>query len=69
METQSPPTWGLFVDWSSEGVGLRTIVLVSIEVYKLNSMIKFGFKTSNNATEYEALKLAREMKAKRFPVL
>lgn len=53
------PEWMLYVDGSTtekrSGAG---IVLITPNKIPLGSAIRFGFKASNNATEYEAL-LAR----------
>ncbi|XP_022856263.1 uncharacterized protein LOC111377401 [Olea europaea var. sylvestris] len=71
MENAELPTWNLFVDGSardtSSGAG---VVLISPEGHKLNSVVRFGFKATNNVAEYEALlaglRLAREMQVKRL---
>lgn len=71
MEPAEPPTWNFFVDDSSgkNGTGAR-VVLVSPEKHKLNCAMRFDFKATNNAIEYEALlirlRLAREMQVKRL---
>ncbi|XP_022860798.1 uncharacterized protein LOC111381267 [Olea europaea var. sylvestris] len=66
MEPAEPPTWKLFIDGSSGEAGAGTgIVLESPEGHKLNCTVRFSFKVSNNAAEYEALlaglRLAKEM--------
>ncbi|XP_022869271.1 uncharacterized protein LOC111388718 [Olea europaea var. sylvestris] len=58
-------------DGSSGEAGSRAgIVLESPEGHKLNCAVRFGFKASNNAVEYEALlagfRLAREMQVRRL---
>ncbi|XP_022891636.1 uncharacterized protein LOC111406442 [Olea europaea var. sylvestris] len=70
METTEPPTWSLFVDGSSGENGSRAgVVLESPEGHKQNCIVRFGFKASNNAAEYEAflvgLRLAKEIQVKR----
>ncbi|XP_022895251.1 uncharacterized protein LOC111409432 [Olea europaea var. sylvestris] len=71
MEPIEPPTWKLFVDGSSGEVGARAgIVLESPEGHLLNCAVRFGFRASNNAVEYEALlaglKLAKEMQVRKL---
>lgn len=71
MEPTKPPTWKLFIDGSSGETGSGAgIFLESSEGHKLNCAVRFDFKTSNNAAEYEALlaglRLAKEMKVKRL---
>ncbi|XP_022880881.1 uncharacterized protein LOC111398180 [Olea europaea var. sylvestris] len=71
MEPAEPPTRKLFVDGSSREAGSGTgIVLESPKGHKLNCAVRFGFKASNNAAEYEArpvsLRLAREMQVRRL---
>ncbi|XP_022880864.1 uncharacterized protein LOC111398160 [Olea europaea var. sylvestris] len=70
MKPAEPPTWNLFVDGSSGEIGSGAgIVLKSLEGHKLNCTVRFGFKASNNAAEYEALlaglRLAKQMQVKR----
>lgn len=70
MEPADIPTWNLFVDGLSREIGSRAnIVLFSLEGHKLNYVVRFGFKATNNVVEYEApladLRLAREMEVKR----
>ncbi|XP_022883217.1 uncharacterized protein LOC111399949 [Olea europaea var. sylvestris] len=68
----SPPH-GTFVDGSAgdTGSGAR-VVLVNPKGHKLNSTVRFGFKATNNAAEYEALLagliLAKEMQVRRLCV-
>lgn len=71
MESVDPPTWNIFVDGSSGEARSRTgIVLISPEGHKLNCIVRFGFKATNNVVEYEVLlvglRLAREMQVKRL---
>ncbi|XP_022854960.1 uncharacterized protein LOC111376241 [Olea europaea var. sylvestris] len=71
MEPTKPPTWHLFVDESSGETGSGAgIVLESPKGHKLNCAVRFDFKVSNNAVEYEALiaglRLAKEMQVKRL---
>lgn len=68
-----PPTWRLFVDGSFWEIGYGTrVIFVSPEGHKLNCVIRFGFKVSNNAAEYEVLladlRLSREIQVKRLMV-
>ncbi|XP_022858151.1 uncharacterized protein LOC111379057 [Olea europaea var. sylvestris] len=71
MELIEPPTWNLFIDGSagdaSSGAG---VILISPKGHKLNSVVRFGFKATNNVAEYEALlaglRLAKEMQVKRL---
>ncbi|CAI9786550.1 unnamed protein product [Fraxinus pennsylvanica] len=56
MELTHHPAWTLFVDRFARETGSRAgVLLESPEGHKLNCAIRFGFKTSNNSTEYEAL--------------
>ncbi|XP_022870105.1 uncharacterized protein LOC111389415 [Olea europaea var. sylvestris] len=65
MEPAEPPTWKLFVDGSSGEAGTGAgIVLESSEGHKLNYAVRFGFKASSNATEYEALPVNESFAAK-----
>ncbi|XP_022874263.1 uncharacterized protein LOC111393096 [Olea europaea var. sylvestris] len=71
MEPAEPPAWKLFVDRSSGKAGFGAgIVLESTEGHELNYAVRFGFKASNNAIEYEALlaglRLAREIQVRRL---
>ncbi|XP_022852055.1 uncharacterized protein LOC111373710 [Olea europaea var. sylvestris] len=71
MEPAEPPTWRLFVDGSSGKTGSGAgIILKSPEGHKLNFTVRFDFKASNNAVEYEALlaglRLAKEMQVRRL---
>ncbi|XP_022892635.1 uncharacterized protein LOC111407412 [Olea europaea var. sylvestris] len=71
MEPTEPPTWKLFVDGSSGEAGAGAgIVLESPEGHLLNYVIRFGFRASNNAAEYEALlaglRLAKEMQVRKL---
>ncbi|XP_022857284.1 uncharacterized protein LOC111378334 [Olea europaea var. sylvestris] len=71
MESTEPPTWKLFVDESSGEAGAGAgIVLESPEGHLLNCAVRFGFRASNNATEYEALlaglRLAKEMQVRKL---
>ncbi|XP_022852995.1 uncharacterized protein LOC111374548 [Olea europaea var. sylvestris] len=71
MEPVEPPTWKLFVDGSSRETGSGAgIVLESSEGHKLNFTVRFDFKVSSNAAEYEALlaglRLAKEMQVRRL---
>ncbi|XP_022869801.1 uncharacterized protein LOC111389152 [Olea europaea var. sylvestris] len=71
MEPVEPPTWNLFVDGSSGETGFGAgIVLESPGGHKLNCAVKFDFKASNKAADYEALlaglRLAKEMQFRRF---
>lgn len=73
MEPAEPPTWNLFVDGLAGETGSGPgVVLVSPEGHKLNSAVWFGFKATNNPTEYEALllglRLANEMQVKRLHI-
>ncbi|CAI9782263.1 unnamed protein product [Fraxinus pennsylvanica] len=53
------------------GIG-ASVLLESPKGYKLNCAVRFGFKTSNNAAEYEVflvgLRLAKEMQMKKLAV-
>ena len=56
------------MDSSSNENGSRArIILISPEGHRFHSALRFGFKASNNETEYEALlaglRVARELKA------
>ncbi|XP_022889278.1 uncharacterized protein LOC111404749 [Olea europaea var. sylvestris] len=71
MEPTKPPTWKLFVDGSSGEAGAGAgIVLESPEGHKLSCAVRFSFKASNNAAEYEALlaglRLAKEMRVRKL---
>ncbi|XP_022856950.1 uncharacterized protein LOC111378017 [Olea europaea var. sylvestris] len=71
MEQAELPTWNLFVDGSTGDVDSSArVVLISPKGHKLNSTMRFGFKATNNVTEYEALlaglRLAKEMQVKRL---
>ncbi|XP_022855998.1 uncharacterized protein LOC111377175 [Olea europaea var. sylvestris] len=71
MEPIEPPTWNLFIDGSAGDVGSGAgVVLISPEGHKLTSVVRFRFKATNNAAEYEALlaglRLAIEMQVKRL---
>ncbi|XP_022846490.1 uncharacterized protein LOC111369272 [Olea europaea var. sylvestris] len=71
MEPEEFPTWNLFVDGSSGETGSGAgVVLESPEGHKLNCVVRFSFKASNNAAEYKALlaglRLAKEMSVKRL---
>ena len=67
------PTWRLYVDGSSyqqsSGAGL---ILVTPEHTEISSAFRFGFKTSNNEAEYEALladlRLTKEMEAEKLEI-
>ncbi|GLU08947.1 hypothetical protein SLE2022_258280 [Rubroshorea leprosula] len=62
------PVWALFVDGTAsvEGSGVGA-VLIGPNGFKSEHALRFSFKTTNNAAEYEALiyglKLASELKA------
>lgn len=53
-------------------IGWFRVLLESPEGHKLNCVVQFNFKTSNNAAEYEALlaglRLAKEMQLKNLAV-
>ncbi|XP_022845288.1 uncharacterized protein LOC111368282 [Olea europaea var. sylvestris] len=71
MEPAEPPTWNLFIDGSAGEVGSGAgVVLISPEGHKLTSAVRFGFKATSNAAEYEALlaglKLATKIQVKRL---
>ncbi|XP_022866582.1 uncharacterized protein LOC111386359 [Olea europaea var. sylvestris] len=71
IEPAEPPTWKLFVDgFSGEAGSGARIVLKSPEGHKLNCAVRFSFKVSNNAAEYEALlvglRLVKEMQVRRL---
>lgn len=63
------PSWRLYVDGSSNdqhsGEG---IILISPDGHKFHSVVRFGFTTSNNEVEYEALlvglRLAKSIQVK-----
>ena len=60
--------WKLFVDGSSnENGAMAGLILVSPEGHRVHSALCFGFSTSNNEAEYEALitglRVALELKA------
>ncbi|XP_072074015.1 uncharacterized protein [Arachis hypogaea] len=70
---ESPTTWSLYVDGSSNksdsGAG---VILESEQGTRIELLLRFEFPVSNNRTEYEALlaglKLAKEVGAKRLIV-
>lgn len=69
-----PPTWSLFIDSSSEGTSSGAgIVPVSLEGHKLNCVMRFDFKATNNVAKYEAflvgLRLAKEIWVKRLLII
>lgn len=73
MEPAESPVGSLFVDGSSEDIWFEAgMVLVSLEGHKLNYAMRFNFKATNNAAEYEALfvdfRLAKEMQVKRLVI-
>ena len=48
--------WNLYVDGASNDTGSRaSMMLINPEGKKIYCVICFGFKVSNNETEYEAL--------------
>ena len=50
------PTWVLYVDGSSNMHGSGAgIILTTLEGIPLEYALRFGFQTSNNEAEYEAL--------------
>ena len=50
------PTWVLYVDGSSNSQGGGAgIILTTPEGVQLEHALRFGFKSSNNKAEYEAL--------------
>ena len=72
-QTAKLPKWELYVDGSSNEGGLEAgLILVSLEGHRMHCALRFGFKASNNETEYEALitglKLAKEMKVESLEV-
>ena len=63
--------WKLFTDGSSCGDGSEAgLVLISLEGTEFVYALRFTFKASNNASEYEALlvglRIAEEMAVKNF---
>ncbi|XP_022859989.1 uncharacterized protein LOC111380608 [Olea europaea var. sylvestris] len=63
--------WNLFIDGSVGDVGSSAgVVLISPKGHKLNLLVRFGFKATNNVAEYEALltglRLAKEIQVKRL---
>lgn len=71
MEPAEPQIWRLSVDGSSRDTGSGAeIILVSPEGHKLACAVRFSFKATNNAAEYEALlaglRLAKELQVKRL---
>ena len=53
---QEIPTWELYMDGSSNKQGSGAgIILTSPEGIQLEYALRFGFPTSNNEAEYEAL--------------
>ena len=61
-------SWKVFVDGSSNENGSGAgIILISPEGHRFHSVLRFGFKASNNEAEYEALlaglRIAQELKA------
>ncbi|XP_022875567.1 uncharacterized protein LOC111394008 [Olea europaea var. sylvestris] len=73
MESVEPPTRNLFVDGSVGDIGLGIgVVLVNPEGHKLNLVMRFEFKATNNAAEYKALlaglRLAKEMQVRRLHI-
>ena len=73
ITTAKVPNWGLYMDGSSNEGGLETgLILVSLEGHRMNCALRFGFKASNNETEYEALiarlNLAKEMKVESLEI-
>lgn len=71
IEPVEPSIWHLFMDGSTRdiasGVG---VVFVSLEKHKRNSTVRFGFKATNNVTEYKALlaglRFAKEMQVRKL---
>lgn len=66
MESIEPPAWSLFIAGSSGEINSDAgVVLISPEGHKLNCVVRFGFKATNNLVEYETLlaglKLAKEI--------
>ena len=50
--------WTLYMDSASNDMGSEArIMLISPERHKIHCIICFGFKTSNNEAEYEALRV------------
>ncbi|XP_022852947.1 uncharacterized protein LOC111374507 [Olea europaea var. sylvestris] len=71
MEPTEPPTWKLFVDGSPGEAGSGAgIVLESLKGHKLNCAVRFSFKASSNAAEYEVLlaglRLAKKMQVRKL---
>lgn len=71
MEPAEPPIWNLFMDGLSGKAGRGVdMVLVSPDGYKLNCMVRLGFKGTKNIVEYEVLlaylRLAKEMQMKKL---
>ena len=65
--------WGLYVDESSnEGGSGAGQILVSPTGHRMHCGLRFGFKASNNETEYEALiiglNLAKEIKVESLEI-
>ena len=57
---------------SNEGQSGAGLILVSPEGHRMHCALRFGFKTSNNEAEYEALivglNLAREMRVESLKI-
>ena len=73
IRTVKLPKWELYVHGSSnEGGSGAGLILVSPEGYRVHCALRFGFKTSNNEVEYEALiaglKLAKYMQVESFEI-
>ncbi|XP_022881066.1 uncharacterized protein LOC111398385 [Olea europaea var. sylvestris] len=61
MEPAEPPTWNLFADGLSRKTGSEAgVVLESPEDHKPNCTVRFDFKASNNAAEYETILAAKD---------
>ena len=54
--TADPSTWKLFVDGASNAQGSGAgLILNSLEGIDIEYALRFGFHTSNNEAEYEAI--------------
>lgn len=74
IEHAKPSMWNLFVVGSLRDTGSGFgVVLVSQEGYKLNCVVKFNFKATNNVAEFEtlltSLRLVKEMQMKRLVII
>lgn len=65
--------WKVFVYGSSGDTGVKEVLIfISLEGHNLNCTLRFAFKATNNASEFEALLtglwLVKEMRARSIEV-